>query len=80
MAKGPKNPERSFGMSVGTVLCVIAALLWWRGRIGRAEVIGVIGGVLLLTRPRVSAAAEVSRAPDGGGSRARSGTSTRACC
>lgn len=48
-AKGPKNPERSFGVSVGIVLCVIAALLWWRGRVGRAEVIGAIGAVLLLT-------------------------------
>jgi hypothetical protein len=48
MAKGPKNPERSFGVSVGIVLLVIAAILLWRGRIGRAEVLGGIGGVLLL--------------------------------
>jgi Saxitoxin biosynthesis operon protein SxtJ len=48
MTKGPKNPERSFGVSVGIVLCVIAALLWWRGRVGRAEVLGAIGGVLLI--------------------------------
>jgi len=47
MTKGPKNPERSFGVSVGVVLCVIAALLVWRGRIVRAEVVGGIGGVLL---------------------------------
>jgi len=47
MTKGPKNPERSFGVSVGVVLCVIAALLVWRGRIMRAEVVGGIGGVLL---------------------------------
>jgi saxitoxin biosynthesis operon SxtJ-like protein len=46
--KGPANPERSFGISVGIVLCVIAALLWWRGRIGRAEVLGAIGAVLLI--------------------------------
>jgi hypothetical protein len=48
MAKGPKNPERSFGISVGGVLCVIAAALAWRGRVTRAEVILAIGMVLLL--------------------------------
>ena len=48
MAKGPKNPERSFGVSVGAVLLVIAAALWWRGRVGRAEILGAIGAVLLL--------------------------------
>jgi len=47
-AKGPKNPERSFGVSVGMVLCVIGALLWWRGRVVRAEIVGGIGAVLLL--------------------------------
>ena len=45
--KGPKNPERSFGVSVGLVLCAIAAVLWWRGRIGRAEIVGAIGLLLL---------------------------------
>jgi hypothetical protein len=48
MAKGPKNPERSFGVSVGGVLLLIAALLLWRRRIGRAEIVGGIGGVLLI--------------------------------
>jgi hypothetical protein len=47
-AKGPKNPERSFGISVGVVLCAIAALLWWRGRIGRAEIVAAIGLTLLV--------------------------------
>jgi len=47
MTKSPKNPERSFGISVGIVLCLIAAYLMWRGRIGRAEVVGGIGVVLL---------------------------------
>src|SRR5438128_2704275 len=47
-SKGPGNPERSFGVSVGVVLSVIAAFLWWRGRVGRAEVIGGIGAVLLV--------------------------------
>ena len=46
--KGPANPERSFGISVGGVLLVIAAFLAWRGRIGRAEVFGAIGAFLLL--------------------------------
>jgi hypothetical protein len=48
MAKGPANPERSFGISVGGVLCAIALALVWRGRIGRAEWLGGIGAVLLL--------------------------------
>jgi len=47
MAK-PKNPERSFGVSVGGVLLFIAALLFWRHRITRAEVLGGIGAVLLV--------------------------------
>jgi hypothetical protein len=54
--KGPKNRDRSFGVSVGTVLCVIALLLIWRGRIGRAEWVGGAGLVLLvfgLARPRL---------------------------
>lgn len=46
--KGPKNPERSFGISVGCVLIAIAAFLAWRGRVGRAEVIGGIGAFLLV--------------------------------
>jgi hypothetical protein len=54
--------DRSFGASVGGVLCVIAAALWWRHRVMRAEIIGTIGGALvllglaapsLLTRPRI---------------------------
>ncbi len=45
--KGPKNPERSFGISVGAVLCVIAVILFWRGRVGRAEVVGGIGAILV---------------------------------
>jgi hypothetical protein len=41
-------------VSVGAVLCAIAAVLIWRGRIGRAEWIGGIGLLLLvfgLVRP-----------------------------
>ena len=54
MTKKPANPERSFGISVGAVLCAIAVVLAWRGRVTRAEWIGGIGAVLLvlgLVRP-----------------------------
>ena len=54
--KGPKNPERSFGLSVGGVLCLIAIFLAWRRRIGRAEVLGAVGGALVvlgLASPRL---------------------------
>ena len=49
MMKGPKNPERSFGVSVGGVLVAIAAILLWRGRYARAELVGAIGAVLLVS-------------------------------
>jgi hypothetical protein len=52
--KGPANPERSFGISVGTVLLLITAALVWRGRIRTAEIMGPIGAILLvlgLTKP-----------------------------
>ena len=55
-SRGPANPERSFGISVGAVLLLVAAALVWRGRIGTAEIVGGIGAVLLtlgLTRPRL---------------------------
>ena len=42
-----RNPEQSFGLSVGTVLCVVAVLLFWRARVGRAEILGAVGLVLL---------------------------------
>ena len=44
--KGPANPERSFGLSVGGVLCAIALFLLWRRRVARAEIVGGIGAVL----------------------------------
>jgi hypothetical protein len=50
----PHFKERSFGISVGSVLLLIAAFLVWRGRITAAEITGGIGAVLLvlgLTRP-----------------------------
>jgi hypothetical protein len=43
---------------VGTVLCGIAALLLWRKRIGRGEIVGGVGAVLLvlgLLQPRLLA-------------------------
>jgi Saxitoxin biosynthesis operon protein SxtJ len=46
--RGPANPERSFGLSVGAVLCAIGIFLAWRGRTFGAEVIGSIGAVLLV--------------------------------
>ncbi len=46
--KGPANPERSFGISVGGVLCAIALFLAWRGRVGRAGISGAIGAFLLV--------------------------------
>ena len=45
---GGVNRERSFGLSVGGVLLAIAALLAWRGRVTRAEIVGVIGAVLVV--------------------------------
>jgi saxitoxin biosynthesis operon SxtJ-like protein len=54
MHGGARNPERSFGLSVGGVLCLIAVALVWRGRIGRAEAAGAVGTmlvVLALVRP-----------------------------
>jgi hypothetical protein len=48
MHKGPANPERSFGLSVGGVLIAVAGYLLWRGRVLGAEVTGGIGVVLVL--------------------------------
>jgi hypothetical protein len=47
-SRGPANPERSFGLSVGGVLCLIAAVLIWRGRTFGAELAGSVGVVLLV--------------------------------
>ena len=51
-----RRRDRSFGISVGAVLCAIAAILAWRGRLSRAEVVGAVGVALLvagLLAPRV---------------------------
>lgn len=49
MIKRPRNPERSFGVSVGAVLCVIAAVLLWRGRVLGAEVTAASGALLVVS-------------------------------
>jgi hypothetical protein len=55
--KKPQHPhfkERSFGISVGVVLLLIAAFMMWRGRTTGAAITGGIGAVLLvagLTHP-----------------------------
>jgi hypothetical protein len=43
----PADRERSFGLSVGTVLLGVAAVLLWRGRPGAAE-IAAAGAVLVV--------------------------------
>lgn len=45
--KGPKNPERAFGVSVGIVLMLIAGYALWRERMLLAQVTGGIGFVLV---------------------------------
>ena len=53
-AQRPNFKERSFGISVGTVLLLIAAFLTWRGRITGAQLAAGVGAVLLilgLTKP-----------------------------
>lgn len=46
--KGPANPERSFGLSVGTVLLLLAALALWRDRDTVAGILGVTGLLLVV--------------------------------
>ena len=45
--KLPPNPERAFGRSVGTVLLLIAIFLWWRERMTAAQILAVLGAVLV---------------------------------
>jgi Saxitoxin biosynthesis operon protein SxtJ len=47
--KGPENPERSFGVSVGIVLCAVAAVFVWREHVVRGQVAGGIGILLLVS-------------------------------
>lgn len=46
--KGPANPEKSFGISVGIVLLLVAGFLVWRERYAVAQVVGGVGAMLLL--------------------------------
>jgi hypothetical protein len=46
--RGVAGSERSFGLSVGAMLGVIAGVLIWRGRPIRAEVLGAAGAALVL--------------------------------
>ena len=55
-AKQPSNPERAFGVSVGTVLLLVAAYMLWRERFMAAAWLGGIGAVLVglgLTAPKL---------------------------
>jgi hypothetical protein len=45
---GGPHRERSFGLSVGTVLVLIACALAWRGRVARAEIVGSVGAILVV--------------------------------
>jgi Saxitoxin biosynthesis operon protein SxtJ len=46
--KAVKTQERSFGLSVGAVLCAVGLLLLWRGRPVRAEIVGALGVLLFV--------------------------------
>jgi hypothetical protein len=48
VAPPPAPSHRSFGTTVGVVLAAMAAFTGWRGHILRAEVLGAIGGALIL--------------------------------
>jgi hypothetical protein len=48
VSKGPKNPERAFGVSVGVVLMLVAGYLLWRQRLTTATIVGGIGATLWL--------------------------------
>jgi hypothetical protein len=52
----PQLPShRSFGYTVGVVLLLFAAFTLWRGHVTRAEILGGIGGLLIvaaLVRPQ----------------------------
>ena len=48
MTNGPANPERSFGLSVGAVLCALAIYFAWRGSTTAAGVGGAVGALLVV--------------------------------
>jgi hypothetical protein len=45
---GPTNPERAFGVSIGTVLLILAAWSLWRGRVQSGAAFASAGTVLLI--------------------------------
>lgn len=45
---GPSNPERAFGVSIGTVLLIIAAWSLWRGYLERGAAFTSVGAILLI--------------------------------
>ncbi len=54
--KQPSNPERAFGVSVGTVLLLVAAYMLWRERVSPAAWLAAIGALLVilgLTAPKL---------------------------
>jgi hypothetical protein len=56
--RGPKNPERSFGVSVGGAMCTFATVAAWRHHPFGAAIAGIAGApvlVLGLTLPRLLA-------------------------
>src|SRR5690348_11842061 len=60
--KPGSNDPRSFGLSVGGVLLLIAAVAVWRHRVLTAEITGSVGGVLVVlgaVAPRLLAPANV---------------------
>ena len=75
--KGPKNPERSFGLSVGTVLLLIAGFALWRNRITVAEWTGAVGAVLVVCGA-LAPSGSITPARRGGALRWRSDGSTLA--
>jgi hypothetical protein len=46
--KAGRGTERSFGLSVGTVFCVLAAALFWRGRLLTSEIMAAAGATLVV--------------------------------
>jgi hypothetical protein len=48
--RGPasRGTDRSFGLSVGTVLCLLAAALFWRRRLPASAIMAAIGATLVL--------------------------------
>src|SRR5690349_20213268 len=48
MPKAAKDSPRSFGVSVGLVLCALGLLSWWRSRPVGAEAVSVPGLLLLV--------------------------------